>query len=135
MNAYKVTRNGKTLVTVEAGDPVDALVFAVMELRWDEALQKQVSNSIADELEACGAEAAGLGPTKGIIATYQIQEVEVIMTSEEARAVFNEVISVESDPDVVAKLELAREWLTNAQFRERLTQVMFTILDTPGGRA
>ena len=47
------------------------------------------------------------------------------MTTTEVRAMFNEAITAANDPDVVAHLEIAREYLTNDDFRSRLSNYVF----------
>jgi len=42
------------------------------------------------------------------------------MTNQAAREVFNQVIANQTDADKIAKLELAREYLTNPAFRAAL---------------
>ena len=47
------------------------------------------------------------------------------MTQEQVRALFNEAITAANDPEVVAHLEIAREYLTNEDFRSRLSNYVF----------
>lgn len=42
------------------------------------------------------------------------------LTADDARAFFDAAIAEESNPDTVAKLELAREYFTTPGFAERL---------------
>jgi hypothetical protein len=47
--------------------------------------------------------------------------------NKEVRAMFNEVISKQVDPDKVANLELAREFFTNSEFRAKLQDYVWAI--------
>ncbi len=47
------------------------------------------------------------------------------MTNTEARAEIDRIIALQADDDVVAKLEVLREWMTNADFREALSNWAF----------
>jgi hypothetical protein len=49
------------------------------------------------------------------------------MTNEQARAVFNQAIAAANDADQIAKLELAREYFTNSDFRKGLEQHVWEI--------
>lgn len=42
------------------------------------------------------------------------------MTNQAAREVFNQVLATQTDADKIAKLELAREYFTNPDFRKAL---------------
>lgn len=42
------------------------------------------------------------------------------MTATEARAIFDQAIANTADPDRIAKIELMREYFTNADFRKAL---------------
>ena len=53
------------------------------------------------------------------------------MTDTQAREVFNKVIdNSELTADQVAKLEIAREYFTNAEFRAKLQQFSFDTLNS-----
>lgn len=47
------------------------------------------------------------------------------MTTQEARQTFNAAIKATADPDAVAKLEIVREYFTNAEFRAKLEDFTF----------
>ena len=49
------------------------------------------------------------------------------MTNEEARNVFNQVISQTTDADEIAKLELLREYFTNADFRSAMHDMVWEV--------
>lgn len=49
------------------------------------------------------------------------------MTNEEARAIFNEVISKQTDEAKIAKLEVLREYFTNPEFRANLEEFTFNL--------
>jgi hypothetical protein len=42
------------------------------------------------------------------------------MNTSEVRAIFNQVIATESNPDKVARLEIVREYFTNPDFRRKM---------------
>ena len=44
------------------------------------------------------------------------------MTNEQIREAFNQAISNSTDADAIAKLELAREFFTNPEFRRALEE-------------
>jgi hypothetical protein len=47
------------------------------------------------------------------------------MTTEQARATFQAAIDASTDPAEIAKLELAREYFTNPDFRKALEDKLF----------
>jgi hypothetical protein len=49
------------------------------------------------------------------------------MVNEQAREVFNQAIAKTHDADQVAKLELAREYFTNPEFRKDLEQITWEL--------
>lgn len=49
------------------------------------------------------------------------------MTNTEARAYFDAAIARTTDPDAIAKLELAREYFTNEEFRTALQDYVYLI--------
>lgn len=49
------------------------------------------------------------------------------MTNTEARAYFDAAIARATDPDVIAKLELCREYFTNEEFRAALQDYVYLI--------
>jgi hypothetical protein len=49
------------------------------------------------------------------------------MTDQEAREIFQKAIEAQTDPDQKAKLEIAREWFTNPDFRKQLSDTVFDL--------
>lgn len=49
------------------------------------------------------------------------------MTTAEARAEFNKLIARQTDPDLIARLELCREYFTNPTFRRGLADFVWSL--------
>lgn len=47
------------------------------------------------------------------------------MTTEQVRATFQAAIDATNDPEEIAKLELAREYFTNPDFRKAMEEKLF----------
>ena len=50
------------------------------------------------------------------------------MTDQEFRDIVNGVIANESDPDEVAKLELVREYFSNPDFRQWMSDTVYRLV-------
>jgi hypothetical protein len=51
------------------------------------------------------------------------------MTDEAAREIFNQTIETATDADLIARLEIAREFFTNPEFRAKLADFVWSIND------
>lgn len=49
------------------------------------------------------------------------------MTNEQAKAIFNKAIGTAKDADQVARLEVAREYFTNPDFRKKLEDYVWEL--------
>lgn len=47
------------------------------------------------------------------------------MTNEAAREVFNQVIANQTDTDTIARIEIVREYFTNADFRKAMEDMVW----------
>lgn len=52
------------------------------------------------------------------------------MTATDARAVFDEAIAQETDPDRIARVELLREFFCNEEFRQFIYSESFRLANT-----